>query len=187
MSEETILQEAERLINGDRRDSYGNASESFSRIAMGWSLILGNQVTAEQVALCMVWLKISRQISSPKRDNLVDMAGYAELADQVSKSPIRVSEEFARSIEIPDTELTYRESNFGSGVNALEAIKAFAQKSKLTDKDIAKLADARDAIWFKINGENKKPPSPKEEPELTYAERGSRPISSLRPLGRDKR
>jgi len=44
-----------------------------------WAAILGiPEVTPEQVGLCMVAVKISRQVNKAKRDNLVDICGYAE-------------------------------------------------------------------------------------------------------------
>lgn len=41
-------------------------------------------IDAHTVALMMVALKISRESRIPKRDNRVDMAGYAETADMVA-------------------------------------------------------------------------------------------------------
>ena len=80
---ESVLQEAERLINGPRRDAYGDVQSSFEAVARGWADIIGAPVTAEQVALCMVWLKVMREAHSPKRDNLVDICGYAGLAEKL--------------------------------------------------------------------------------------------------------
>ena len=77
---ETVLQEADRLINGDRREAYGDVRQSFESVAVGWSQIFGASVTAEQVALAMVWLKVMREANAHKRDNLVDICGYAGLA-----------------------------------------------------------------------------------------------------------
>ena len=42
-------------------------------------------LSAEKVALCMVALKISRELNSHKRDNLVDMAGYAGTIELIRK------------------------------------------------------------------------------------------------------
>lgn len=82
-TKESILAEAERLINGVKRDDYGPVEESFERIAQGWSLIIGAPVTPEQVALCMVWLKVMRYCQSQTRDSAVDMAGYAGLLEKL--------------------------------------------------------------------------------------------------------
>ena len=83
MSTESVLQEADRLINGDRREAYGDVRWSFEAVAAGWAQILKAPVTAEQVALCMVWLKVMREVNGPKRDNLVDICGYAGLAEKL--------------------------------------------------------------------------------------------------------
>lgn len=72
-----ILQEAESLIYGDRQQDYGTVAEDFGRVAAMWSVILGASVSSEQVGLCMIAVKISRQLHGNKRDNLVDIAGYA--------------------------------------------------------------------------------------------------------------
>ena len=79
----SVLQEAETLINGPRRDDYGDVRWSFEAVAKGWTEIIKAPVTAEQVALCMVWLKVMREVNAPKRDNLVDIAGYTGLVEKL--------------------------------------------------------------------------------------------------------
>jgi hypothetical protein len=81
MSEElkvkTILEEAQAAVYGDSQNDYGSVLKNFSTIAKLWSPILGGiAVTPEQVGLCMIQVKIARQLYKPKRDNLVDGAGY---------------------------------------------------------------------------------------------------------------
>lgn len=88
MSEElnvraTILREAENLINGDRAQAYGPPEENFWRIAAGWAVILETEVSAEQVARCMAWLKIARLNEGPHRDSYVDGAAYLALAGEL--------------------------------------------------------------------------------------------------------
>lgn len=79
----SILDEAQELITHDRADAYGPPEEggSFGPIALGWSVILGTTVRPRDVALCMVWLKVVRDAHGYDRDNLVDIAGYAALAE----------------------------------------------------------------------------------------------------------
>lgn len=94
MKNNTILDEAKTAVYGDRQNAYGPVSENFGRIAALWSVVLGAPVTAEQVALCMVQLKVARELHKPNRDNLVDGAGYfatlekmqAELANEKMKN-----------------------------------------------------------------------------------------------------
>jgi hypothetical protein len=85
MSTESILQEAERIINGDRRSDYGKALDSFNKIAEGWAMVLGHPVTPEQVALCMVQLKVARWLNGQQRDSLVDICGYVGCIEQVQQ------------------------------------------------------------------------------------------------------
>src|SRR5437879_2041039 len=72
---ESVLEEAQRIIHGQRRQDYGGPLESFDRIGRLWSPILGVDVTAEQVALCMIALKIARAMQGFHRDSIVDIAG----------------------------------------------------------------------------------------------------------------
>ena len=68
---------AEHLVYGGRGEDYGHPHEDFTRWATGWQEILGIDVTPQQVALCMIWGKVARQIHKPKLDNLTDICGYA--------------------------------------------------------------------------------------------------------------
>ena len=80
----TIFEEAADLIDGDRRDAYGDATESFERIADAWSAaVFDRPVTAAQVAAAMAVLKLCRFRTSQDRDSLVDLCGYAALAAEI--------------------------------------------------------------------------------------------------------
>jgi len=74
--DETIATEAVSLVSGDRQKAYGHPSKNFEDIARLWSVILGIEVTPGQVGLCMVQVKLAREVFVPKRDNLVDAVGY---------------------------------------------------------------------------------------------------------------
>ena len=78
-----ILKEAEKAVYKDRQKDYGSVSENFGTIASLWSTVLTTEVTAEQVAMCMIQVKVARQINKPKRDNLVDIAGYAATIEKL--------------------------------------------------------------------------------------------------------
>lgn len=80
---ESILEEAHRLVNGPRQGDYGHPADDFSRTAQIWSAILDIEVTPQQVGLCMAGVKLSRECNAHKRDNLVDLAGYAETVEMV--------------------------------------------------------------------------------------------------------
>lgn len=85
MNRDEILSSARSLINGDRAADYGDASENFTRIAAGWSVILNRKVHAHEVALCMDWLKTCRLIGSPDHlDSWIDKAGYTALGGEIA-------------------------------------------------------------------------------------------------------
>ena len=80
-----ILAEADRLINGDRQQAYGDASASFARIAGLWSAYLGVPVTPTDAAAMMALLKISRARGNPaSADSWVDGAGYLALGGEIA-------------------------------------------------------------------------------------------------------
>ena len=78
-----ILEEAGRLVAGERQARYGHPAEDFTRTAQIWSAILGVPVSATQVGLCMIGVKLSRETHAHQPDNLVDIAGYAQTVAMV--------------------------------------------------------------------------------------------------------
>lgn len=83
---ETILEEAERIVSGDRGPQYGHPAANFVHTARLWSAYLGIEITAEQVPAMMILLKMSREKNRPKRDNLVDVAGYTKTWAMVNEA-----------------------------------------------------------------------------------------------------
>lgn len=85
MKREDCLKEAANLITGARQADYGDAKDSFGRIATLWSAYLAAKIEPHDVAAMMVLLKVSRAVESPKKvDTWIDMAGYAALAGELS-------------------------------------------------------------------------------------------------------
>ena len=72
----SILNEADELIHGERRNQYGDPVEQFRKVAKRWSEILNTEITAYEVVRCMIELKLVREQYKHSRDNLVDIAGY---------------------------------------------------------------------------------------------------------------
>ena len=91
----SVLDEASRTINGERQDQYGKPEDCFALIANYWTTYLGSRgflqegqigLHKEDVAMLMVLFKIAREAHSHKRDNIVDLCGYAGIySDMVSK------------------------------------------------------------------------------------------------------
>lgn len=82
---EEILQEAEKLINGNRAKDYGDAYINHKRIADIWSVILDKEVTVRQVILCMIAVKMARLIHDTKNDSWVDICGYSAIAGEIDE------------------------------------------------------------------------------------------------------
>lgn len=83
---ESINAEADRIINGQRREDYGPANKSFKDIAKGWEVIFGCEVTPHQVVQAMIWLKVCRAMNGYQRDSYTDICGYAGLAEVLEES-----------------------------------------------------------------------------------------------------
>ena len=68
----------------ERAEDYGDVNENFQCIATMWSALLGCDVSKAQVGLCMIALKVARENNRHKEDNVVDIAGYAELLNRLT-------------------------------------------------------------------------------------------------------
>lgn len=83
----SILEEAKSLVHGDRGQQYGSPLDDFGRTAGMISSLLKDKllspITEEEVAMIMICVKLSREYNRSKRDNRVDIAGYAETLDMV--------------------------------------------------------------------------------------------------------
>lgn len=90
MKRNDVLDNAKKIINGERQGTYGNAEDSFSIIAQMWTAYLGKDITADDVANMMILMKVARNSSGVyKDDNWIDICGYAALGGEIqSKSVI---------------------------------------------------------------------------------------------------
>ena len=80
---ETVLHEAERIIYGDREKTYGHPSKNLEVTANFWGEYLGTKLSAKDVCVMMMLLKIARLRNDiTHRDSLVDTIGYAALMER---------------------------------------------------------------------------------------------------------
>lgn len=80
---------AAELVSGDRQDAYGHPLDNLTRASKIWSVILGCEVSAEQVALCMVGMKIAREVNQSKPDTVVDGIGYFLTLGMIQEERLR--------------------------------------------------------------------------------------------------
>jgi hypothetical protein len=84
--EETILQEADRLVSGSRQEAYGSPARNWDAIARFWQAHLDGRkavgpLTGEDASIMMVLMKCARLVTGQPdhRDSQVDIAGYAKV------------------------------------------------------------------------------------------------------------
>ena len=84
---QSVLAEADAVAGQDRSRDYGHPLVNHERIAAIWSVQLGckleSPIEPREVALMMIGLKLAREVNTPKRDNLVDIAGYVKCVDMI--------------------------------------------------------------------------------------------------------
>ncbi|MCA3572724.1 MAG: hypothetical protein IOC86_02335 [Aestuariivirga sp.] len=76
---EMFLKHVANVI-AERSTQYGDAGHNMAAVAARWSSTLGREVTAVQVVLCLLDLKLSRLAHDPAHeDSAIDVCGYAAL------------------------------------------------------------------------------------------------------------
>ena len=81
-----VLKEAGALIEHDRQIMYGSSWKNHNQIAALWSVILGRSIRPDQVAACMIAVKLSRLVQTPTHtDSWVDVAAYAALGHELAQ------------------------------------------------------------------------------------------------------
>lgn len=90
-----LLLEAHAVINGERKETYGDGTNGMAGVAEQWSLYLQQKyeiigkdgyllhLSPEDICWMMADLKKYRQMHKSKRDNVLDAAGYIGLIEQV--------------------------------------------------------------------------------------------------------
>lgn len=99
---------SEDPIVNERRSRREAPGPHCVRVAKIWSAILGVNVTAEQVIMCMIGLKLGREAAMHDRDNVDDIAGWASLIPEV-----RAYVKPADCAPGPDRTREYAEDRFG--------------------------------------------------------------------------
>lgn len=86
----SIIDEAKEVMSVDRQKSYGHPLENHQRIASFWNTFLGDKliepITPREAAWMMLLVKPAREINCPKRDNLVDVVGYAAVIEVIDQA-----------------------------------------------------------------------------------------------------
>ena len=80
-----LLAQAAAVVD-QRQQSYGEPGLLFERVAVRWSQLLGCEVTAAQVGLCLADLQLAQLTVDPGHlDSLIDVAGYVACVREVQR------------------------------------------------------------------------------------------------------
>ena len=90
IKDESILSEAERIVNGDRQADYSDPVENFKHISAIASAIRKKGLSPTDCAIVMIAVKLARENYKHKRDNLVDLAGYVEILHRIKENEVEV-------------------------------------------------------------------------------------------------
>ena len=83
---EKFLKHVANVI-AERSTQYGDAGSNMETIAARWSATLGKEITAAQVVLCLLDLKLARLAHDPTHeDSAVDVCGYAALLRELTET-----------------------------------------------------------------------------------------------------
>lgn len=83
---EKFLKHVANVI-AERSTQYGDVNLSMAVIARRWSATLGREITAAQVVLCLLDLKLARLAHDPTHeDSAVDVCGYAALLRELTQT-----------------------------------------------------------------------------------------------------
>ena len=88
IKDESILSEAERIVNGERQADYSDPVANFKHISSIASAISKENLSPTTCAIVMIAVKLARENYKHKRDNLVDLAGYAEILNRIKESEV---------------------------------------------------------------------------------------------------
>ena len=77
-------QSTDELV-AERGEDYGHPYDDFSKTALMWEAILGIKINPRDVGLCMIAVKMSREINKHKQDNLDDIKGYVKCIEMIEE------------------------------------------------------------------------------------------------------
>lgn len=102
---ESTAEEAHRLVHGPRGYTYGHPLDDMGRTAGMLNSLLKDvlrwELTARDVWQIMACVKLSRERNSPKRDNRVDLGGYAETGEMIENEAKRRGVNLTWRVPVP--------------------------------------------------------------------------------------
>ncbi|CAB4170193.1 hypothetical protein UFOVP1082_12 [uncultured Caudovirales phage] len=69
----------------EKSKMYGGQKEGFEKTAMLWTALLGVPISSKQVVMMFMANKMSRESFCHTQDNLIDIAGYAQVLENLEE------------------------------------------------------------------------------------------------------
>lgn len=82
----SLLQKAHQIVHErseEKERQYGPFEESMEKAACIATDILNKEITASDLCMCLVALKMARESYSHKEDNILDSLAYLEMYNQI--------------------------------------------------------------------------------------------------------
>ena len=81
----SLLLQAEQIVNGDRNDQYGDPNIAFQEYSNILKTTFDIDLTPEQICKVQMAIKLGRLKYKYKHDSLLDLIGYSEILNRLSK------------------------------------------------------------------------------------------------------
>ena len=85
IQKESILLQADKIVNGDRNEQYGDPNIAFEEYRTILKATFGIDLTSAQICKVLMAIKLGRMKYKYKEDSLVDLCGYAEILNRLEK------------------------------------------------------------------------------------------------------
>jgi hypothetical protein len=80
---ESLLSQADKIVNGDRNEQYGDAKQAFSEYSDILKTTFNILLTPEEICKVMMAIKLGRLKYKFKEDSVVDLMGYSEILNRL--------------------------------------------------------------------------------------------------------
>lgn len=80
---DSLLLQAEKIVNGDRNEQYGDCGIAFKEYSEILKTTFGIELTPEQICKVLISIKLGRLKYKYKEDSVLDTMGYLEILNRL--------------------------------------------------------------------------------------------------------
>ena len=81
----SVLLEADKIVNGDRNEQYGDPNIAFNEYSEILKTTFGIDLTPSEICKVQMAIKLGRMKYKYKKDSIVDLCGYCEILNRLEK------------------------------------------------------------------------------------------------------